>query len=159
MTTILDDEITGYVYAYDPITSAVTLITSSSPSSPTAATPPAGPGPHDVRIIKVSFLKDVAVTGPAPPGLRFSTAEPRIGRIHTGAVVSRESAAAMDELRRQQARIGKGVSREGQEIFDALCRLFVSPGASGRGVEVKGDGGGGAVEVRWRWRAVGVGWE
>lgn len=156
MTTILDDEITGYVYAYDPITSAVTLITSSSsPSSPTPAPPPSGPGPHDVRIVKVSFLKDVAVTGPAPSGLRFATAEPRIGRIHTGSVVSRESTAAMDELRRQQARIGKGVSREGQEIFDALCRTFVSPlevfffcfflffsffGGVWRAVESKGNG-------------------
>lgn len=162
LTTILDDEITGYVYAYDPITSAVTLITSSpSPSSPTPAPPPSGPGPHDVRIVKVSFLKDVAVTGPAPSGLRFATAEPRIGRIHTGSVVSRESTAAMDELRRQQARIGKGVSREGQEIFDALCRTFVSPrkcfffflSFGGGFFFVGGMGGGGqrAVKVTVKW--------
>ena len=71
LTTVLDDTITGAVYAYDPITSTVTVITSPSPD---------GPGPHDVRILKVSFLKDVQVVGAAAnPSRGFAAAEPRIG--------------------------------------------------------------------------------
>jgi len=110
LTTILDDQIVGSVFAYDPITSTVSLITSPSPT---------GPGPHDIRILKVSFLKDVVVTGPAPPGLKFSSAEPKISKVNTGTIVARESVAALEEQKRAQ-RLGKGVSREGQAIFDAL---------------------------------------
>jgi len=59
------------------------------------------------------------VTGPAPPGVKFSSAEPKISKINTGTIVARESVAALEEQKRAQ-RLGKGVSREGQAIFDAL---------------------------------------
>ncbi|CCX10924.1 anticodon-binding domain-containing protein [Pyronema domesticum] len=108
LTTILDDTITGTVYAYDPITSTVTLITSAT----------TGSGPHDIRMIKVSFLKDVAVTGAAPAGVKFSTAEPRIGKVSAASL-----AAALAEQKRA-ATLGKGVTKDGQDIFDALHRTM-----------------------------------
>jgi len=115
LTTILDDHITGTVYAYDAHTSTVSVITSASPT---------GPGPHDVRIIKVSFLKDVAVVAAAAqPRKGFAGAEPKIGRVGVGAPSGREAVAHAEEQKRL-ARVGKGVTREGQDIFDALSRTM-----------------------------------
>ena len=104
VTTLLDTTITGTIYAYDPITSSLTLITSTSPN-----------GTHDVRILKVSFLRDVAVLATAPK-TTFSDATPKISRVNAGRVVA--AAAAREQ------KIGKGVSKEGQDIFDALSRTM-----------------------------------
>jgi hypothetical protein len=105
VTTILDDTIQGTIYAYDPLTSTVTLLTSSTPANQ-----------HDIRIVKVSFLKDVCVIGGAGvQGKGFAAAEPRIGRVLAHGNRELEDA-------KRAARIGKGVTKEGQDIFDALSR-------------------------------------
>lgn len=105
LTTVLDDTIVGAVYAYDPITSTISVITSPSPT---------GPGPHDVRILKVSFLKEVQVVGASATATRgFSNAEPRIGRFTRD---DKKEAKATPRL------VGRGVTKEGQEIMDALSR-------------------------------------
>ena len=74
-------------------------------------------------MIKTSFLKDVVVTAAAPTGKKpgFANAEPKIGYVSAGVVVARERDAARQEHERVQ-RLGKGVTKEGQEIFDALSR-------------------------------------
>ncbi|KAI5777635.1 anticodon-binding domain-containing protein [Geopyxis carbonaria] len=115
-TTILDETIVGQIYAYDPITCTLTILTGPTPGVA---------GPQDVRILKVSFLKDVTVIAPAPPGKKpgFSNAEPKIAYLNTSFIASRERDATKDEANRQM-RVGKGVTKEGQDIFDALSRTM-----------------------------------
>jgi hypothetical protein len=102
------------VYAFDPVTSTLSLLTSANTSS----------GPQDVRILKVSFLKDVQATDLAPadrkPG--FAYAEPRIGKL--GDPVGTMGGGAEDRKRLQQQRLGKGVTKDAQDIFDALSRTM-----------------------------------
>ncbi|KAA8902914.1 anticodon-binding domain-containing protein, partial [Sphaerosporella brunnea] len=112
VTTILDDTITGTIYAYDPLTSTVTLLTASTPANQ-----------HDIRIVKISFLKDVSVIGGAPQSKGFSAAEPRIGRVGAAPAGKTEAQLVAEEAKRL-ARIGKGVTKEGQDIFDALSRTM-----------------------------------
>ena len=117
VTTLLDDTITGQIYAYDPLSSVLTLITSPDPK----------PGqPVDLRFLKTSFLKDVVDVSPKKSGgvlqgKGFANQEWSIGRVDVAAVGRRERDAAGQEAERER-RIGKGVTKEGQDIFDALSR-------------------------------------
>jgi len=114
VTTILDDTITGQLYSYDPLTSTITLLTTANTHY----------GPQDIRILKISFLKDVSVLAPAlNPAKGFSATEPKIGRVNLGAIVAKENEAMREEQRRMM-RVGKGVTKEGQDIFDALSRTM-----------------------------------
>lgn len=123
MLTIIDDTYEGTIFSYDPLTSTLALTQ--------ASTAPA----HDFRILKISFLKDVTVLGGggsgsgAPPRARsttpFASAEPRIGVVALAGLVGREKDVARNESDRVASR-GIGVSRDGQDIFDALARMWAT---------------------------------
>lgn len=51
----------------------------------------------------------------------ISAAQPRMGKVDLKALKAREE-AAVKKLKEEEARKGKGVGREAQEIFDALAR-------------------------------------
>lgn len=73
-------------------------------------------------MLKTSFLKDVKAVAAPPPGKHgFGGAEPKIGYINVGAINAKEKEAMRAEQERL-LRIGKGVTKEAQEIFDALSR-------------------------------------
>jgi len=110
VTTILDDTIVGTIFSYDPLTSTLALQHSA----------------QDFRILKVSFLKDVvALSGKkaASSDQPFTNAEPKIGPVNLAAIQARER-----DVHRQESagleRRGVGVSKEAQEIFDALSRTM-----------------------------------
>lgn len=112
MTTIIDDTVEGTVFAYDPLTNTLSLLTSAAA---------AGGSGGSVRILKISFLKDVAVLAAAPARPRlpmpFTHAAPPIAPVDLAAVSVRERVVA-----RMQTSKGVGVSRDAQDIFDALSR-------------------------------------
>jgi hypothetical protein len=110
VTTILDDTIVGTIFSYDPLTSTLALQHSV----------------QDFRILKVSFLKDVVAlsskkAASQPSDQPFTNAEPRVGPVNLAAIQARER-----DVHRQESagleRRGVGVSKEAQEIFDALSR-------------------------------------
>lgn len=113
--TIIDDTYEGTIFSYDPLTSTLAL------TQATTHAPPA----QDYRILKISFLKDVTVLGssPRPRGSTpFTSAEPRIAPVALAGLAGREKDVARGESERV-ANKGIGVSKEGQEIFDALARM------------------------------------
>jgi hypothetical protein len=55
------------------------------------------------------------------PGQGFDAALPSIGRVDIKALKAREE-EAVRKLKEKEAMRGKGVTKEGQDIFDALAR-------------------------------------
>lgn len=53
--------------------------------------------------------------------MSFGSAVPGIKKIDRGALAAREKAAVERELKKERAR-GRGVGKEGQDIYDALSR-------------------------------------
>lgn len=92
----------------------------------------------DVRIIKIPFIKDVAVVAPSKPtsptaagpgggaggaGAKgpYAAAEPQIRPLSIAMIRNREQAALRSEYDRSQGH-GVGVSEEGQDIYNALSK-------------------------------------
>ena len=149
LTTIIDDTYEGTIFAYDPITHTVSIAqhcsSTASSSSPTASpngtsTPPilnTSIPPVDYRIIKISFLKEVTVLArgtPAPPQTSpsvaptspigpFGSLRPHISPVNLPNVLARENAAVRAQSERFATR-GVGVTKEAQEVFDALARTM-----------------------------------
>lgn len=59
--------------------------------------------------------------GTVLPGGAFASVSPMVGYVQVDRLQTRE-AQALKEASQQQARIGVGVTTEGQEIFDALSK-------------------------------------
>lgn len=137
VTTTALTEITGAVYAYDPLSQTLTLEES----------------PQKFRIIRTPFIKSVSVlekpkrVSPAssaepepaakpknswseiarakkdpPPSQGFETNSP-IGYLDLEALRKRENDAVVQEMK-SRANRGVGVSKEGQEIYDAIAKTL-----------------------------------
>ncbi|KAG0139555.1 hypothetical protein CROQUDRAFT_54541 [Cronartium quercuum f. sp. fusiforme G11] len=111
----------GQVWCYDPIPGVVVLECPPSEG--------AGKGRQTFRMVKMNQIRDIQIAEQAAAPTKTSTSaivakvlEP-IKPINVTAVAGRELAAVKsDDVRR--ARIGFGVSRWAQEIFDALGKTL-----------------------------------
>ncbi|KAF8424977.1 anticodon-binding domain-containing protein [Tirmania nivea] len=141
LTTIIDDTYEGTIFAYDSSTNTVSIAqqstntsTPSGPSNGTSTPPSTAQQPQDYRIIKISFLKEVTVlsrAGPTPtstnlPGTPlgpFTSLYPPINPISLPLILDREKAAVKAESERYATR-GVGVTKEAQDVFNALNRTM-----------------------------------
>lgn len=139
MTTLLDNVIIGSIYSFCQTTNTLALIEERSETDKTAASAngsTAAPKPN-YRIIKTSFIKEVVAlekpkkSGAAPSAASivagtphrdaFAKAEPAIGLVNVAGLDSKAQSAVRTK-REQTARIGVGVTRDAQELFDLVSK-------------------------------------
>jgi hypothetical protein len=110
--------IEGTLFTACPITNLVAINTADSKQSQAG----------DYRIIPVSRIQSFQLLSLAPTansadGPSFSDAVPPVHALDIRALRARE-ASAVGKLQESEARRGKGVTREAQEIFDAFSRTM-----------------------------------
>lgn len=104
----------GSLYTADPILNIVAINTRSSSASAVG----------DYHIVPVSRIQNFQVLSLAPHDGSLTTAQPAIGPIDTKQLKQREE-TRIRTLREEEQDRGKGVSKEGQAIFDALKRINI----------------------------------
>lgn len=144
VTTLLDHDIIGTIYSFCQTTNTIALI--QEPSTPQSSQQSTAP---NYRIIKTSFIKDVtpldngktkraeassqspppapsaaSVAAGTPHRDAFARASPAVSLIQVTAIEARARAAVKAE-RERRAKIGVGVTREAQELFDLISKTYV----------------------------------
>ncbi|KAJ5081593.1 hypothetical protein NUU61_009857 [Penicillium alfredii] len=111
----------GTLFTACPITNLVAINT--SPSLPSRDPKQAQNG--DYRVIPVSRIQSfqLLALGPSAEAPSFTDAQPTIQALDTRTLKTRE-AKAIGEAHDREARRGKGVTREAQDIFDAFSRTM-----------------------------------
>lgn len=109
----------GTIFAVCPITNLVAINTAQPP--PTPASKPTSNQPGDYHVIPISDIRSFEILSLPSTGGTFEDASPNIGPVDIKAVRAREE-AAIRRRKELELRSGKGVSKEGQDIFNALER-------------------------------------
>ncbi|GLI76264.1 hypothetical protein PoHVEF18_004535 [Penicillium ochrochloron] len=113
----------GTIFTACPITNLVAINT--SPSAPTADAKQAQSG--DYHVIPVSRIQAFQIlalpSSTSSDAPSFTDAQPSIQALDTRALKARE-AKAIGEAMDREARRGKGVTREAQDLFDAFSRTM-----------------------------------
>jgi len=125
LTTTLSNTLEGTLFVADPITNLIAINTAPPPPTPSSNNANSAAQPGDYHIIpvnqissfKILFLSDSSGSKESS----FETALPKISNVNLAATKQREE-AAVRRLQENERRLGKGVTREGQEIFDALSK-------------------------------------
>ena len=124
------DAMEGTVFAACPLTNLIAVNTAPAPPNPSSAITNQ---PGDYHVIPVSRIQSFQLVGlPAHNssskgeeggggGGGLDGAVPSIGRVDTKALEAREQ-ATIARIKEKEASRGRGVTREAQEIFDALAR-------------------------------------
>lgn len=146
MTTLLDNVITGTIYSFCQVTNTLSLIEESPSDSKTSdakttngtksAVATAAKQPN-YRVIKTSFIKEVAAlekpkkSGATPSAASivsgtphcdaFAKAEPLIGPIQVSALAAKAQNVVKAQ-REKAAKIGVGVTKDAQELFDLVSK-------------------------------------
>ncbi|KAK9240200.1 anticodon-binding domain-containing protein [Lipomyces kononenkoae] len=130
IVTTLDDIIVGRVYAYCTLTNTLTVMEDDAPTG-------GKPDVKNYRILKVSFIKDIAVLDKKPEdtteddtalaanrnaGL-FLKATPHIGPVNISSAMQKVNSAAR-AAGQVLAQRGVGVSKDAQDLFDALAKTL-----------------------------------
>ena len=121
------DAMEGTVFAACPLTNLIAINTAPPPSNPSSATA-AQPGDYHIIPVSriqsfqlVSFAADALSKGEEPTIGGFDGAVPSIGGVDIKALEAREQ-ATIARIKEKEASRGRGVTKEAQEIFDALAR-------------------------------------
>ncbi|KAI5248863.1 hypothetical protein E4T43_01068 [Aureobasidium subglaciale] len=105
----------GTLYTVCPVRNAVALNTAPAPPNPSSAL---ANQPGDYHIIPIRHIQSFELIS-----LDADAAKQSVGAIDMKKLRDREE-AAIRKLQEQEANKGKGVTREAQQIFDALKRLL-----------------------------------
>ncbi|KAI9835266.1 MAG: hypothetical protein M1819_002410 [Sarea resinae] len=116
----------GTVFTYCPLTHLLAINTAPPPPTPApAAGSTSEQLPGDYHIIPVSKIQSFNLLSARSKadGGAFESAQPAIAPVDMRALKAREE-AAVRRLKEVEARRGKGVGKEGQDIFDAFARTL-----------------------------------
>ncbi|PWY78252.1 hypothetical protein BO70DRAFT_60345 [Aspergillus heteromorphus CBS 117.55] len=116
-TSPVASTIEGTLFTACPITNLVAINTADGPQTQAG----------DYRIIPVSRIQSFQLlslpTSSNPDGSSFSDAVPPLQALDIRSLKTRE-ATAVGKLQESEARRGKGVTREAQDLFDAFSRTM-----------------------------------
>ncbi|KAI9769046.1 MAG: hypothetical protein M1839_003809 [Geoglossum umbratile] len=129
LTTTLSNTLEGTLFVADPITNLVAVNTAPPPPTPSSNNANSAAQPGDYHIIPVNQISSFKILFLGDSGSAkepsFETALPKISNVNLAAAKQREE-VAVRRLQENERRLGKGVTREGQEIFDALSKTLPS---------------------------------
>lgn len=100
----------GTLFTADPVTKLVAINTA-----------PGSANSGSFHVIPISHIQSFRISSTAPPTSTFADVQPPIARLDIRALQGREE-AAIKKQKEYDASRGKGVSKEGQDLFDALSR-------------------------------------
>ncbi|KAG2190708.1 hypothetical protein INT46_002521 [Mucor plumbeus] len=126
--TASNEQVEGLVYTFDRITNCIVIDSSpqSSPTSSTTTTPTTTATTTtqnrnlSFRIIKISHIKEIVSLG---DGINNKKDYLPINQVQVDRLKSRES-EALKGFQSQVSKIGVGVTKEGQDIFNALSKTL-----------------------------------
>jgi hypothetical protein len=118
LTTVLGQSYEGTLFTACPILNVVALNTRSPPPNPSSN---AAALPGDYHVIPISKLQAFHILALDTEG-DFARAQPPIARVDVRALKQRE-AERVAQLHEEYKNRGKGVSREGQALFDSFKRM------------------------------------
>ena len=112
----------GTLFTACNITNAIAINTAPAPPNPSA---PLSSQPGDYHIIPFAHILSFEIIGPGERASDaaggFDGALPSIAKVDMAAIHAREE-QTIREMKKKDAQKGKGVSREAQELFDAISR-------------------------------------
>lgn len=115
----------GILFTTCNITNAIAINTATPPPNPSSALA-SQPGDYHIipfaHIVSIELLSAGERIPDSGPG--FDGALPSISKVDLEAVKAREE-ATIRKMKEKDAMKGRGVSKEAQEIFDALARTYV----------------------------------
>ena len=121
------DAVEGTVFAACPLTNLIAINTAPPPSNPSSATT-AQPGDYHIIPVSriqsfqlVSLATDTLSKGEEPATGGLDGVVPSIGEVNIKALEAREQ-ATIAKIKEKEASRGRGVTKEAQDIFDALAR-------------------------------------
>jgi len=113
----------GTLFTTCNVTNAIAINTAPAPPNPSA---PLSSQPGDYHIIPFAHILSFELIGAAErvadAGPGFDGALPSISKVDIAALKAREE-QTIREMKKKDAQKGKGVSKEAQDIFDAISRL------------------------------------
>lgn len=119
--TASNEEVEGLVYTYDRTTNCLVIDYSSTSNTNTTAQQQAGRN-LSFRIIKISHIKEIVSLG---EGISSNNSNKKdylpVNQVQVDRLKSRES-EALKGFQSQVSKIGVGVTKEGQDIFNALSK-------------------------------------
>lgn len=114
----------GTLFTICNVTNAIAINTAPAPPNPAASL---SSQPGDYHIIPFAHIISFELIGAgervADAGPGFDGALPSIAKVDIDAIRAREE-QTIREMKKKDAQKGKGVSKEAQEIFDAISRTL-----------------------------------